>query len=517
MRTFVWLAEAFGLALTLVLLVTPLVTKSAVLLKLYDSPDGDRRVHDRPVPRVGGIAVFLVTAAIATILFIRTQPRFTVPGPVGVGEIRFLAGAFMGSGFLFLVGLVDDIRGLSPSVKFVAEIIAASAAWYFGARLGAIALGYGPGVSVGFLDFFLVVLWIVGVTNVFNFIDGLNGLAAGVAVVGCATIFAAGMALGNLSILLPTVALAGALLGFLRYNYPKASIFLGDSGSLSVGFLLAVFSIQSARNSYGAVLVIIPLVAVAVPLMDGGLAILRRWLRHVPISGADARHIHHRLLALGISPSSTAVLLWGLAAAMSAFGLLIALTAPFVATSFAILGVVGIAVMAIYGTNLLAYHELTVAGEVLASAPFRVRRVISDQIEAMDLVGRIRRAENADTLCDLVVEAASDFGFLAMQISGEALPQDRHTEVIHPLNWAWKLDYPIRTPADGDKHQLVLSIWCSQENSARPYGAERIARIVGPALQEWFVAREGPVVANPAVPTKKRRFPTRPPTASRRW
>jgi hypothetical protein len=173
--------------------------------------------------------------------------------------------------------------------------------------------------------------------------------------------------------------------------------------------------------------------------------------------------------------------------------------------------------MAIYGTNLLAYHELTVAGEVLASAPFRVRRVISDQIEAMDLVARIRRAESVDALCDLMVEAASDFGFLAMQVSGDSLLKERHTDVIHPVNWAWKLDYPIRTPSDGDKHQLVLSIWCSQENSARPYGAERIARIVGPALQEWFVERETPVTTQSAVSSKKRRFPTRPPAASRRW
>ncbi|HZJ00537.1 MAG TPA: MraY family glycosyltransferase, partial [Gemmatimonadaceae bacterium] len=318
MRTLLWLSEAFGLALTLVLLVTPLVIKSAGALKLYDSPDGDRRMHDLPVPRLGGVAVYLAAAAVSLVLFARTQPRFTTPGPEGIAEIRFLAGAFIGSGFLFVVGLVDDIRGLSPSLKLIAQLIAASVAVYFAPPVSSIALGYGPGITLGWVMIPLAILWMVGVTNVFNFIDGLNGLAGGIAVVGCATIVAASLALGNLVVLLPAVALIGALLGFLQHNYPKARIFLGDSGSLSIGFLLAAFSLYSSVNSFGAVLIIIPLVAVAVPLMDGTLAILRRWLRHVPVSGADARHIHHRLLALGISQQRAAVLLWALAAIIAA-------------------------------------------------------------------------------------------------------------------------------------------------------------------------------------------------------
>lgn len=332
MRTIIWLTEAFGLALTLVLLITPMVIRAAGALKLYDSPDGERRMHALPVPRLGGVAVFLGAAAVACLLFIRTSPRFTTPGPVGDAQIRLLAGAFIGSGMLFLTGLVDDIRGLSPGVKFLAQIFAALVAVAFGARLDSIALGYGVGVPLGWFGVPLVILWIVGVTNVFNFIDGLNGLAGGIAVVACATIIIAAAALGNLFVLMPVVALMGALLGFLRYNFPKAQIFLGDSGSLSVGFLLAVLSVQASVNAAGSTLLIIPLVALAVPLLDGALAIIRRWLRKVPISGADARHIHHRLLALGLSSERTAMVLWALAAGFAAFGLLIALTAPFVAS-----------------------------------------------------------------------------------------------------------------------------------------------------------------------------------------
>jgi UDP-GlcNAc:undecaprenyl-phosphate GlcNAc-1-phosphate transferase len=462
------------------------VISSAGALKLYDAPDGGRRLHALPVPRLGGVGVFLGAAAVSCLLFVRTSPRFTTPGPAGDAEIRFLAGAFIGSAILFLTGLVDDIKGLSPGVKLLAQIVAATIAIAFGAGFDSIALGYGPGVYIGWVGIPLTVLWIVGVTNVFNFIDGLNGLAGGIAVVACATIIAAAGLLGNFSVLLPTVALMGALLGFLRYNFPKAAIFLGDSGSLSVGFLLAVLSLQASVNSSGATLVILPIVALFVPLMDGALAIIRRWLRHVPLSGADARHIHHRLLALGISPQRTAMLLWGLAAGMAVFGLLIALTAPFVATSIAIFGLVGVAVMLIYGTNLLSYHELMVAGEVLVSAPSRARRVISDQIMAMDVTAQIQSAGSTSELSDILHEAAAEFGFLGMELSGEDIIASRMAERTLTTNWAWKLDYPIRVTTDDRSVAHVLSIWCSSDQNMRPYGAERVARIVGPALQSWF-------------------------------
>lgn len=490
MTTVFWLALALCVSYGAALILTPLVIRSAGALKLYDSPDDERRVHEEPVPRLGGIAVYLAAAVVACLLFIRAAPLFITPGPEGDAQIRFLTGAFLGSALLFLVGLVDDIRGLSAGVKLVGQIAAALIAYYFGAHLDTIAMGYGQGISTGFLGLPLVLLWIVGVTNVFNFIDGLNGLAGGVAVVACAAIIIAGLALGNFSVLLPAVALAAAMLGFLRYNFPNARIFLGDSGSLSVGFLLAVLLLQASRSQYGAVILVIPLLALFVPLIDGLLAILRRWLRKAALSGADARHIHHRLLALGISPGKAAMLLWGLAAAMAGFGLLIALTAPFVATSVALLGLVGLSVLVIYGTNLLAYHELIVAGEVLISAPSRARRVISDQIMATDLVALIDGSASLEDVASLLEESAGQFGFLAMELSGEDVRarEIRHDRII-AQNWGWKLDYPIRIGDDTSRPAYVLSIWCSSAFSARPYGAERVARVIGPALQHWFRTR----------------------------
>jgi UDP-GlcNAc:undecaprenyl-phosphate GlcNAc-1-phosphate transferase len=489
MSLIFWLVVAFSLSIGIALAITPLVKQSAGALSLFDAPDDDRRMHLEPVPRLGGVAVYLVAASVGSLLFIRTAPLFTTPGPEGEAQMRILMGTFLGSALLFLTGLVDDLRGLSPTAKSIAQLLAAGIVYYFGLRIDSIALGYGEGVKVGILGVPLLFLWIVGLTNAYNFIDGLNGLAGGIAVVACAAIVVVGLALGNFIVLLPAVALCGALLGFLPYNFPKGRIFLGDSGSLSVGFLLAILTIQASVNRAGAVLAIVPVLAVSVPLLDASLAIIRRWLRHVPLSGADARHIHHRLLALGMTAKRTAVVLWILSAGMAAFGLLIALTAPFVAASIAILGVVAVAVMLIYGTNVLAYHELTVAGEVLLSAPSRARRVISDQIIALDLTAQLHKAEDVTTVSEILSNAAMQFGFLGMELTGEDIVNDRMADRVLPAHWAWKLDYPIRISADTRSVSYVLSIWCSPEQSTRPYGAERVARVLGPALQKWFEQR----------------------------
>jgi UDP-GlcNAc:undecaprenyl-phosphate GlcNAc-1-phosphate transferase len=507
MRVIFWLSAALMLALGLALALTPIVLRGARALSLFDSPDGDRRMHNTPVPRIGGVAVYLVAALVGALLFVRASPIFVTPGALGEAQIRMLMGTFLGSALLFLVGLVDDLRGLSPTAKSAAQIVAAGIVYYYGLRIGSVALGYGEGVPVGLLEVPLLFLWIVGLTNAYNFIDGLNGLAAGIAIVASAAIVVAGLALGNFFVLVPAVALGGALLGFLPYNFPRGKIFLGDSGSLSIGFLLAVLSLQAASSRSGAVLVVIPILAVSVPLLDATLAILRRWLRHVPVSGADARHIHHRLLALGLSPKRTAVILWTLSAGMAGFGLLIALTAPFVAASMAILGVVAAAVMLIYGTNVLSYHELTVAGEVLMSAPSRARRVISDQIIALDLTAQFHNAQTVGEVSEILSAAAMQFGFLGMELSGEDVAIDRMSERVLPAHWAWKLDYPIRVSGDARTVAYVLSIWCSPEQSTRPYGAERVARVLGPALQRWFEGRaEGRVPRVRTTPAANRRL-----------
>jgi UDP-GlcNAc:undecaprenyl-phosphate GlcNAc-1-phosphate transferase len=489
MMLLAWLGAIFLLGTCASLLITPLVIRVAGSLKLYDAPDGVRRLHASPVPRLGGVAVYLATALVSTgVLFFVGSSTFPSRA-LSPADERMLTGAFIGASILFLIGLLDDVRGLSPSTKFLAQLAAASIAYYYGVRLDSVTLGYGAGVHVGILSAPLVLLWIVGVTNAYNFTDGLNGLAGGIAIVAGATIVITGAALGNVAVLVPAMALCGALFGFLHFNFPKAHVFLGDSGSMSVGFLIAVLLLRAAEVQGPSVLAVVPILAMFVPLLDVLLAILRRWLRGVPLTGADARHIHHRLLALGLSPERTAIVLWCLALGMAAFGLLIALTAPYVATSIAILGLVGLSILVIYGTNLLSYHELVVAGEVLFTAPSRFRRVISDQILALDLTARIQNAHGVDEVSSLLSSTAPNFGFLRMElVCDDISSRDADSQ---PLGaWAWKLEYPLRPGLDESSTPVYkLAIWCSAEHSVRPYGAERAAKIIAPGLEQWLVLR----------------------------
>ncbi|HVF38382.1 MAG TPA: MraY family glycosyltransferase, partial [Gemmatimonadaceae bacterium] len=384
---------------------------------------------------------------------------------------------------------------------------------YFGAQVDSITLGYGAGVEVGLLSLPLLLLWIVGVTNAFNFIDGLNGLAGGIAIVACAATAVAAIVLGNLVVVIPVIALGGALLGFLRYNFPNAKVFLGDAGSLSIGFLLAVLSVRGAQGFGGSVLVVIPLLALFVPILDTSLAVIRRWLRHVPLSGADARHIHHRLLALGLSQQRTAVMLWFLAGAMASFGLVIGLTAPFVAASIAILGLVGLSVLVIYGTNLLSYHEFLVAGEVLISAPSRARRIISDQILTLDVKDRIKHAKSFDEAASILAATAPRLGFLRMELIGEGAPKPAERDPAS-TEWAWKLEYPLRSGLTSTAQvPFTLAIWCDAEYDVRPYGAERAAKLLAPALEQWLVARSGEASEEHPAAAKRESPVRRPMTA----
>ena len=459
------------------------------MLRLYDAPDGVRRLHTAPVPRLGGVAVYLSAAAVSFGGILIGARFFWENGIIPNSAWNTLTGLLIGSAILFVVGFIDDIRPLPPSVKFIAQVAAAIVAYYYGAHLYNLKLAHGDGLTVGIFSMPLVLLWIIAVTNAYNFIDGLNGLAGGIAVVACATMLVVATKLGNVVALVPVVALGGALLGFLRFNFPKARIFLGDAGSMSVGFILAVLLLKAAEVPGPSVRAAVPILAMMVPLLDMTLAIIRRWLRGVPLSGADARHIHHRLMALGLTNRRTAIVLWGLAAAMAAFGAVIALSAPYVATSIAIAALIGLSVLVIYGTNLLSYDELIVAGEVLLTAPSRFRRVISDQILAHDLTARIQSARAPDEISALLASTAPSFGFLKMELVREprAVLNVEDDEIA--MSWAWKLEYPLLRSESVGGPTYKLAIWCKAENNVRPYGAERAAKIIAPGLTRWLSGR----------------------------
>ncbi|MDB4911168.1 MAG: undecaprenyl-phosphate alpha-N-acetylglucosaminyl 1-phosphate transferase, partial [Gemmatimonadetes bacterium] len=244
------LLVAFLVAAIAAAVITPLVISGAKRWHLLDAPDETRHLHDRPVPRLGGVAVF-----IATMLGIAST---LVYGPAGSALTpewhRFVIALLIGGTVLFGAGLVDDIRRIRPVAKIIAQCIAALIVANLGFRIEILGIGSSV-LSLGWLSIPLTVLWIVAVTNAFNLLDGLDGLATGIAVVALATVFAAATVLGNLDVATVALVLIGALIGFARYNFSPARIFLGDSGSLFIGFMLAVLSMHGSIKSATAVLV----------------------------------------------------------------------------------------------------------------------------------------------------------------------------------------------------------------------------------------------------------------------
>ena len=345
--TYVVLALA---AAALALLVTPLVRALALRLGAVDEP-GPRRVHARPVPRLGGVA--LLVAGLGALV---------VTAPLGVPALAQLAtgGRHVGwllAGALVVVaaGAVDDIRGIAPLPKLGLQVVAAGFALAGGYGMRGIAVPFGTGyVAFGPFGAVLTLLWIVTMINALNLIDGLDGLAAGVALIASLTLFAVALVQGRTDAAYLWAALWGVLAGFLVYNFNPASIFLGDSGSLLLGYLIGVLSVQSLAKGATVVIVMAPVLALGLPLMEVALTLLRRTL----VSGlasvvrADREHIHHRLIGRGMTHRGAVLTLYAVCAAFSALSFVsVVLQGPGNAV------LVGMAAGAIYfGIRALGYR-----------------------------------------------------------------------------------------------------------------------------------------------------------------
>lgn len=302
----------FAASLAVALAATPLARRIAVALDAVDYPSA-RRINTRPVPRMGGIAIFGGIVAAFVVQYLGTTylgwPAVLVPSPKMQINYWLLVLAFLA---VFFTGLLDDYRSLTPSQKLVGQVIAAVLAVAGGLVIGDISNPLAPGfVSLGWLAYPITVVYLVSYSNIINLIDGLDGLAAGISAIASLTMFALSVLAGRLDAAALSIAVAGSSLGFLRYNFHPASIFMGDSGALTLGFALGVSSLLSVTRIAGLTTIIVPLVIAAVPIIDTFSAIVRRLRGHVSIGHADRGHIHHRLMAEGFDQRQAALLMYG--------------------------------------------------------------------------------------------------------------------------------------------------------------------------------------------------------------
>jgi UDP-GlcNAc:undecaprenyl-phosphate GlcNAc-1-phosphate transferase len=331
MNLFLW--AYFGAALLAVVL-TPGVIGLARRIGAVDRP-GLRGVHERPVPRMGGVAIFLsASSAIVFLLFVkdaaaRLSSSFdpaALDGPQS-GATSYamqwqLVLLLCSSALIFLVGLVDDLRHLPAGFKLTAEVVIAGLLCLTGVRISSIALTDQWVVHLGGWGCLLTVLWIVGVTNAVNLSDGLDGLAAGICAIACGVIAVFAIHSGQIIMVLVMLALLGSLSGFLIFNFNPARVFMGDSGSLFLGFCLAAASVMCAAKSAALVGLTLPALALGIPIFDTLLSALRRFLEDRSIFAPDRSHFHHRLLDLGLRQRQAVILIYLATLLASGLGLL---------------------------------------------------------------------------------------------------------------------------------------------------------------------------------------------------
>ena len=385
--------------------------------------------------------------------------------------------------------MLDDLRGVAPRFKLVAQGAAALIVVAYGFRPLEFALTLGGGsFSIGWLSVPLAVVWIVGVTNAFNLIDGVDGLAGSFALIGLGACVVADLLFGSFALLIPALLLIGALVAFLKFNSYPARIFLGDSGSMTIGFFLAVMSVVAGTGPTGIFYALIPLAALAFPITDTLVAIARRWLRGQPLSRADGRHVHHQLLALGLSPVRTVQLLAAIFAGFAVVGLSIVFAPP--ELTFALLiasGSLGVAIL-VYGIHSLRYSEFLEFGRSLSSVVRSARTVVQHKLLAEELTTRIERAASLDEICRLLDEYAGAVGLVQVELltTKSHLPGPE-SQMIAPADaLPWRLDYRLGL-GDPVQRELLLRVWCSALQSGAPHGsAERFVVRVGPAIDRWI-------------------------------
>ncbi|SES88654.1 UDP-GlcNAc:undecaprenyl-phosphate GlcNAc-1-phosphate transferase [Oceanobacillus limi] len=298
------------LTLILSLIITPIIIKYVKKFNLTDKPDY-RKVHSDPIPTLGGLAIFL------SFLF-----GLLILQPTDESHLAIICGAFI----IIALGVVDDLINLSAKWKFAVQILIASLVVFWGGlHVEFINLPFGGQVQFGFFSSIITILWIVGITNAINLIDGLDGLAAGVSSIALLTIAGMALIMGDVYVVSIALILFFSTMGFLRYNFYPAKIFMGDTGAMFLGYMISVLALLGFKN-ITVISFVIPIFILGVPISDTLIAMVRRFINKQPISSPDSSHLHHRLMKYGFTHKQTVLFIYGLSTMFSVSAILFSMT-----------------------------------------------------------------------------------------------------------------------------------------------------------------------------------------------
>ncbi len=422
-------AFAFFISLVLAAVLTPLVRAFAIARGWFDYGLEARKVHGRPIPRLGGVAIVIAFYAplVGMLLYPTGMAAHFYSDPHRA--FALLLGGLAIAG----LGLYDDLQGAGAKMKLVVQLAVALGLWFAGFQVDELGLpGFGT-IALGAFALPVTLLWITGIVNAMNLIDGLDGLAGGIAFLALATSFVVAFVRGDATMALLCAALAGSTAGFLVYNFNPASIFMGDTGSMFLGYVLAAGSIQTRQKASTAVALLAPIVSLGLPIVDTMLAIVRRALAGRPIFSADRDHIHHRLLARGFTHRQAVLVLYGTSLLLCAFGLALSFASS--AQTAAVL--TALAMLGVFGVRTLRRVESKGQAAVDVSVRTAIRA----------LAGPLGDAKTNDALFSALGAAASALGLAQLSL---LLPNEAPRNLQRaPTPTAPVLRWPLGEPASG--------------------------------------------------------------------
>jgi UDP-GlcNAc:undecaprenyl-phosphate/decaprenyl-phosphate GlcNAc-1-phosphate transferase len=417
MSELLWMA---GKAFVIALILTPIIRDISRSFNYVDRP-GHRKVHAYPMPRVGGIAIAIAYGA-SLILFPGSGSALRDSSLHAVWKL------IPGAALVFLIGLIDDFFSLRPLVKVFGLIAAASVVFFSGISLGGIA---GHEMAV-WLDYPLTVFWLLLTSNALNLVDGLDGLCAGMGFLATLALFTAALIHGNHPLAFVTFPLAGALLGFLCYNVAPATVFLGDSGALLIGFLLGCYGMLWTQRASTLLSMLVPLLALSIPLLDVSLSVLRRFLRNQPIFLADRGHIHHRLLDRGLSPRQAVWVLYLFAALAASFALL----ASSFGGHYQGLVILAFCVAAAIGIRQLRYPEFDIAGRLLFRG--ELQRAMNVKLKIESVAAVLESSATADDWWKTLVQSLAPLGLSVIRWTSPAGVREQ-LQPAAPAAWSFRV------------------------------------------------------------------------------
>lgn len=413
-------AAAFLMSLVVAAIATPIVLRVALRHGFYDAP-GERKIHTRPIPRLGGLAIVLAFfASVSAVLIAGTGAS------QALNTTSHILGLYIGGLLIAAIGIYDDLKGANAVQKLIVQVGVAVLMFALDHRIQNISNPFGGGyIELGVFALPVTILWFVGVINAVNLIDGLDGLAGGIGLISVSVLFALGVMDNNTLAALFCAALAGSLAGFLFFNFNPARIFMGDTGSLFLGFVLATFSISTSSKGSTTVALVIPMLALGLPIIDTFLAIGRRVRKQRPIFSADQDHIHHKLLRAGLSHRQAVITLYVVAVFLAAAALLLRVTSDL--ASGLILLVVALVLFLLF--RFLVYRNPDVRG---VTDPFAENGRGLDRNAVMEICARLDAATSTTTVAAIVDELADKSGIVAATIARGPDPLYLFTRMVSP-------------------------------------------------------------------------------------